>query len=148
MTNRFLGYDIRQKVNTLLTTSFNTTIGTINTERGHTSPVANSITYKWGQNQFPFVFIDLNNSEVDYTNSPLSLNYTSLPEVYTLSVVGFIKAGDDRLTDWVEDWIEGFIRVLHNYNDTDISWIALTGTDRTDIYKNNNETSRHRTRIS
>lgn len=143
MTNRFTGYDVRNKVVTLLqdvSAGFNSIIGTINTERTHTAPTANVITHKWGQNQFPFVFVDLNGSEIDYNGATLNLDYTNLPETYTINVVGFMKAGDDRLTDWVEDWLEGFIRVLHNYHDSDISWIALTRTDRTDLYKNQNET--------
>jgi hypothetical protein len=149
MTNRYLAQDCRDLAITLLqsvSSGFNVKIGIINTERTHTTPTitdtTKGITYKWGQNQFPFILVDIDNSEADYDspNTPLSLNYTLLPEVYTLNVMGFLKYTNDNIYNYAEDWIEAIIRVLHNYNDTNVSWIAYTNTERADIYKSENET--------
>lgn len=149
MTNRYLAQDCRDMVITLLQDSssgFNNMINTINTERTHATPTitdtSKGITYKWGQNQFPFILVDIENSEVQYDsiNTPLNMNYVLLPEVYTLNVMGFLKYTNDNVYNYAEDWIEAIIRVLHNYNDGNISWIAYTNTERADIYKNENET--------
>lgn len=145
MDDRFLAQDCRDLAITLLEDSssgFNSMIGTINTERTHATPTANSITYKWGQNQFPFLLVDIDASEVQYGDvaTPISLNYKILPEVYTLLVMGWLKYANDDVYNYAEDWIEAIIRVLHNHNDSDVSWIAYTHTERADIYKNESET--------
>lgn len=139
MTNRFLGLDIRNKIVTLLTdvsTGFNAMIGTINTERTHVAPTALKIETTWGQNQYPFLLVEMQNSTVQYDDpaAPMTTLYKNTPETYDVTVAGFLKAFDDRVVDWVEDWIEGVIRVIHGYNSANISWILCTGTERTDIY--------------
>jgi len=139
MTDRFTGYDVREAILTKLkdaTTGFNALIGTINTERTHAAPTALKIESTWGQNQFPFLLVEMQNSEVLYNDPamPMTMLYQHVPETYNCNIVGFLKAFDDRVVDWVEDWIEAVIRVLHGYNSADISWILVTGTDRTDIY--------------
>ncbi len=145
MTNRYLAQDCRDQVITLLknnTTGFNSLISTINTERTHSTPSATDITYKWGQNQFPFLLVDIDTSEIIYDDvaTPMSLKYEILPETYTLLVMGWLKYANDNVYNYAEDWIEAVIRVLHNYNDENISWIAYTKTERAEIYKNENET--------
>lgn len=145
MENRLLAQDARDKVIELLTdstTGFNALIGTINSERSHNSPSASSIVYNWGRNQFPFLLVDIDTSEVIYDDdtTPLSLKYEILPEVYTLYVMGFLKYTNDDIYNYAEDWIEAIIRVLHNYNSSGVTWIAYTNTERADIYKNENET--------
>jgi hypothetical protein len=145
MTNRYLAQDVRNQIITILDDSssgFNAMISTINTERTHTAPTANDITYKWGMNQFPFLLVDVDESEVIYDDeaTPISLNYTILPEVYTVFIMGFLRYSDDNIYNWCEDWIEAIIRVCHNYNDSNISWLAYTRTERTEINKNENET--------
>jgi len=139
MVNRFTGLDIRNKIVTLLTdvsTGFNVMVGTINTERTHVAPTALKIETTWGQNQYPFLLVEMQNSTVlfDDAAAPMTMQYKHMPETYNLTVAGFLKAFDDRVTDWVEDWIEAVIRVVHGYNSSDISWILCTGTERTDIY--------------
>jgi len=145
MQNRHLAQDVRDAMITQLqnaTTGFNAYISTINTERTHTTPTATQITYKWGQNQFPFLLVDIQGSEAIYDDpaTPMTLNYTTLPEVYTVLVVGFLKAFTDDIYNYVEDWIEAIIRSLHNYNDTNISWIAYTKTERMDVNDQENQT--------
>ena len=145
MTGRYLAQDVRDFIVTRLkdgTYGFNKYISTINTERSHTTPDALDITYKWGQNQFPFLLVDLQGSEAIYDDpaTPMTLNYTTLPEVFTVLVVGFIKAYTDDIYNYVEDWIEAIIRSLHNYNDTNISWIAYTKTERMDVNDQENQT--------
>lgn len=145
MDNRFLAQDCRDKVIELLndnTTGFNALIGTINSERSHNTPTSNSVVYHWGRNQFPFLMVDIDDSEVLYDDdtTPMSLKYEILPEVYTVYVMGFLKYANDEIYNYAEDWIEAIIRVLHNYNSSDISWIAYTNTERAEIYKNENET--------
>lgn len=139
MTNRFTGLDIRNKFITLLqdnTTGFNAIVSTINTERTHTCPTALKIESTWGQNQFPFLLVELQDSQVlpDDNAAPISMNYIHTPEIYNLAVVGFMKAFDDKVTDWAEDWIEAMIRVLHGHNESGISWILAKGTERTEMY--------------
>ena len=145
MVNRYLGQDCRDLVITLLQDSssgFNAMIGTINTERTHNTPTiantTNNITYKWGQNQYPFLLIDLEDGEPIYDDvaTPISMNYTILPEVYTILIMGFLKYANDNIYNYCEDWIEAIIRVLHNYNDSNVSWIAYTKTERAEIYDN------------
>jgi len=140
MTGRYLALDVRDFIVTKLNSDFNTMIGTINTERTHTTPVATDITYKWGQNQFPFILVDIDESEgltEDYT---LDMSYVNLPEMYKLLVIGFLKYANDNIYNYIEDWIEAIIRILHNYNDANISWIMYTRTERAELYKNENET--------
>lgn len=144
MTGRYTAIDIRDTIITLLqgATGFNYYIGVINTERTHVTPTASVITYKWGQNQFPFILVDIQGSEIQYgeNSTPMSLDYKTLPEVFTVLIVGFLKYSDDRISDWSEDWIEAIIRSLHNYNSASISWIALTKTERVDLYEKENQT--------
>lgn len=145
MDNRYLAQDCRDLVISLLsdtTTGFNAMIGTINSERSHNTPSANSVVYDWGRNQYPFLLIDIDDSEALYDDdtTPLSLIYKILPETYTLNVMGFLKYADDEIYNYAEDWIEAAIRVLHRHSDTNVTWIMYTKTERADIYKNENET--------
>jgi len=144
MTDRYFAQDIRNDVITRLqnaTNGFNYYIAIINTERTHITPLAASITYKWGQNQFPFLLVEIESSEVLYDDpaTPISLHLQNLPEVYELKVTGFLKYNDDNIWNWIEDWKEAVIRSLHNYNTSEISWIALTGTENIDLYNNENQ---------
>ena len=143
MVDRYLAQDVRDQAVTLLgdsSSGFNATLTTIDTERSQTTPQANQVTYKWGQFQYPFLFVDVQESEAVYDETtPISLNYTVLPETYSLIVVGFIKASNDLIYNWTENYIEAIIRVLHNYNSENISWIAYIKTERAEIYKNENE---------
>ena len=66
------------------------------------------------------------------------MSYVNLPEVYTLLIVGFLKYANDDIYNYCEDWIEAIIRVLHNYNDSNISWIMYTKTERAEIYDERN----------
>ena len=143
MNNRYLGQDIRDQVITLLgdtSSGFNNYISTINTERTHSAPSANAITYKWGQNQYPFILVDLGDSEVLYEESSLDMSYVNLPEIYEVMVICFIKVMNDNIYNWIEDWIEAVIRVLHNYNDTNISYITYEKTERAEVYDKMNTT--------
>ena len=117
-------------------------IGTINTERTHTTPTIlnDRIAYHWGRNQFPYIVIDVDNSEVQTDNLPLNSGYDHLPIVHTLLVMGFLKYPNDKIHNYAEDWIEAIIRVLHNYNGGYVSWIFHTNVERADLYKNENET--------
>ena len=145
MTNRFFAIDVRDKIITLLQDNvlgFNVIIGTINTERTHTTPTAKSISYEWGQNQTQLIRVDVIESEVLYNEACLDLSLTKLPENFKVAVSGFLKSNDTSLKNWVEDWIEAIIRVLHNYNNYDITWIAYTDTKRTDLYNEKNETAK------
>ena len=139
---RFYAQDCRNSVITLLQDSssgFNVMIGTVNTERTHTAPTATGIVYNWGRNQFPFLLVDVRTSEVNYESAGITLELSNLPEVHNITVYGYLKAADDNINNWVEDWIEAIIRVLHDYCDSNITWIAYTSTDRDEIYKNENE---------
>jgi hypothetical protein len=143
MTDRYLGQDARNAVVTRLqhaTLGFNALITTINTERTHTAPQAAKIDYKWGQHQNPYIVVDLLKGEALYNDpaTPMSMQYANMPEVYSILVSGRLKYTDDNLKNWAEDWIEAIIRSLHNYNDSEISWIAYVESDREDMYKDNN----------
>jgi hypothetical protein len=145
MTGRFLGLDVRDKIITMLndvTTGFNVLIGTINTERTHTAPLAEHIGYDWGQNDSYLIRVEMGKSEIQYSEAPLNLQLTNLPEVFPVIVTGFLRTNDTSLQNWTEDWIEAIIRCLHNYNDNNISWIAYTGADRVDLYGENDETAK------
>lgn len=145
MTNRYLAQDIRDHTITMLQDSssgFDVMIGAINTERTHATPLSRNISYEWGRNQLPLLIVDIDDSEALYDDpaTPLNLKYELLPELYTLFIAGYLKYANDNVYNYVEDWIEAIIRVLHNYNDTNISWITYQKTERADIYKNENET--------
>lgn len=142
MTNRYFAIDIRDALITLLQNSFNTTITTINSERTHTTPPALSIGYDWGQNQYQLLRVEVKDSEVQYNEAALNLNLQHLPEVYNVNVAGFIKSNDSNMRNWVEDWIEAIIRTLHNYSSPEISWCAYTGSNRTELYNERNETAK------
>lgn len=142
MTGRYFAQDVRDDVITRLgnvTYGFNAYIGTINTERTHTAPEALDITYKWGQNQFPLLVVEIDSSEIIYDDAPLSLDLANLPEVYNLKIIGILKYNNDNIYNWTEDWKEAVIRSLHGYNSASISWIALTGTDNIDLYGQENQ---------
>jgi hypothetical protein len=143
MMSKYYAQDCRNTIISILedsTSGFDTKIATINTTRTHTAPSAKSIGYTWGSNQYPFLMVDVDNSEVDYDEADISLNLENLPEVHTILVMGFLKYTNDQLQNWVEDWIEAVIKTLHNYNDSNISWVAYTNTDRAELYKSENET--------
>lgn len=145
MTNRFFAIDIRDKIISLLTdgtTGLNARIDTINTERTHTTPHALTIGYEWGQNQYQLIRVEVLKSEILYNEASLDLGLTSLPEAFSVNVAGFIKSNDKAIINWVEDWIEAAVRCLHGYNDNDITWIAYTGSSRTDLYNDRAETAK------
>ena len=138
----YTAQDVRDLSITLLqnaSSGFNNMIGTINTERTHTTPTATSITYKWGQNQFPFILVDVDDSEVQTDEITLPSVYSNLPVVHKLHVIGTLKYANDNVQNYAEDWIEAIIRVLHNYNDSNVSWIFWTNTERAEIYSKTNE---------
>ena len=140
MTGRYVEQDVRDFIVTKLTSEFNTMIGTINTERTHATPTSNSFTYKWGMNQYPFILIDIDNSEGITEDYTLDMSYVNLPETYTLLIMGFLKYANDNIYNYCEDWIEAIKRILHNYNDSNITWIVYVKTERAELYKNENET--------
>lgn len=152
MTGRYTEIDCRDKVVDLLenggttgqgvsVSSFNTMLGTIETERSlsNSIPTAKSITYKWGMNQYPFILVDLDKSEGITDAYTLDMSYVNLPENYTILVMGFLKYANDEIWNYCEYWIEGIKRVLHNYNSDNISWIAYVSTERAEIYDNQNQ---------
>ena len=78
----YSGQDVRDLVITLLEDSssgFNVKIGTINTERSHSTPTATDIVYHWGRNQYPFLLVDIDDTEVVYDDSatPITLSFSS-----------------------------------------------------------------------
>lgn len=142
MTGRNTGIDIRDKVIDLLQDSssgFDNMISTINSERSHTAPSAKSITYQWGMNQYPYLMVDIDGSEGVTDEYILDMSYVNLPEIYTILVMGVMKYANDNIYNWCEDWIEAVIRVLHNYNSDDISWIIYVKTERAEIYDKQNQ---------
>jgi hypothetical protein len=138
----YTAQDVRDLVVTLLQDSssgFDIQIATINTARSHTAPITNSITYKWGQNQYPFIFVDVDSSEVQTEDLTLPSTLSNLPVVHTVNVMGTLKYANDNVQDWAEDWIEAILKVLHNYNDSNVNWIFWTNTERAELYSKMNE---------
>jgi len=140
MTNRYLGRDVRDQIVTLLTNSFVTTLATIDSERTSTTPAPIYIGYGWTDNQFPALFVDLGNSSIQQENSDLTNDYTQTVELYTVEVTCVITDAIDLLYNYIENYIEGIIRVLHNYHDTNITWVSAVETKREDLYLRENQT--------
>lgn len=141
MTGRFFARDMRDAVIDTLggsSSGFNTMLSTIDGERGDTTPTARDITYKWGQNQFQFLMVDVEEEEVEYDDAPISLELVNLPTIYKVFVKGAIKSNDTSIEDWIENWIEALQRVLHNYNAENVSWIAYIGSERSELYTKEN----------
>lgn len=136
--------DVRDLVITILKADFNDMIATINAERTHTTPdiddTTNKIGYNWMKNQFPYLLVDIDNSETQTDSLVLDVDFEHLPVVHTVLVMGFLKYANDDIYNYAEDWIEAIGRVLHNYKDCNITWIFQTAVERADIYKNVNET--------
>lgn len=146
---RLYGRDVRDTIVNLLNSggtkgdgtsidSFNTTIGTINTERSESTPTAKKITHKWGYNQFQWVFVDVGDSEVP--NDLMDDEFSQAAEFFEVVITGYLKSSNEEIYNYAENWIEAFIRILHGYYDADITHILVTGTIRDTLYQPQKET--------
>lgn len=140
MANRFLGRDVRDAVVTLLSNGLTSMLTTIDTERSVTTPAPIYIGYGWTDNQFPAVFVDLGNSTISQEESPLLETYSALKETFIIEVTCVITDAIDLLYNYIENYIEAIIRVVHGYDSADITWISAVETRREDLYLRENQT--------
>jgi hypothetical protein len=132
--------DIIKAISDLLTAQMVTKLSDIDFIRSTTTPVPYKITDSWGQNQYPLIYIDVESSETELEDNELNLNYDRLTEIYTVKVVATIKTADVNLTKFVENYIDAILQILHNYKDSNITWIEYIRADRSPIYTDNNQT--------
>lgn len=140
MTGRYLARDIRDAIVTKLTSELSSMITTINSERSDTTPAPSFVNYLWDMQQVCAVFVDIGDSET-ILEEILNDNYTILPELFQLDVSTRLIENSDNIYNYVENYIEAFIRILHSYSDGNITWIRLLSTERNDIYENKNTVS-------
>jgi len=142
MLNRYISRDIRDKILTLLndtSTGLNVILNTIDIERTETTPKINLITYKWGFNQIPLIIVDMEKSDTQIKESELTNSYDLLTEIYKCNIIIMSKSNTELLINHIENYIDGIIRILHGYNDSKITWIALTDIEQSDLYQKENQ---------
>lgn len=125
--------------NTIL--SFNDYLATVDAKRGETTKQARKIDYTWNENQKPFILVDMQGSEI-INDEELTSDYELTPEVFTCWVMFRIKATNEELQNYAENWIESIIGVLHGYCNERITWILATDTDIADLYQDKNQTEK------
>ena len=136
---RFHGQDVRDKLVSLLTASMNTMLGTIDTERSQTTPTPKVIGYKWLENQRPLILVDLEDSEL-IQDEELTNDLDITPEIWKANINIQIKSMNaDDLHNYIENYIEAIKRILNGYNDSNITWILITDTVRSELYQDKNQ---------
>jgi hypothetical protein len=153
--SRHTGRDIRDKVIDLLKNGgtdcrgnvipdLNTAIDEVDTKRSETTPdiVERNITYLWGDNQkTPLIHVDMEDSETFKDESSLGGTYEYTMEVYKCNVTAMYQGSQSsKIHNYIETYIEGIIDVLDEYYDSNITWIFLTGTERSELYQVQNQT--------
>lgn len=149
---RYLARDIQDRIVTLLNSggidgegniipSFVTALGEVDTKRSETTPAPRVITAKWHQNQDPFIFVDNDESEI-INDEELNGDYEIITEIYNFKCMAVVKSTYNEVQDFVDNYIEALIRVLHNYCDANIAWIRAVGTDKVDLYSDKNQTKK------
>lgn len=108
--------DVRNLILTRLqdaTNGINALLTTIDTERSESTPQAVTITYGENVSQFPAVYIDLGDSEIE---SVRGMSYQVMPEVFALQITAEVPGSDlASAKDYAENYIEAIIRSLQNY---------------------------------
>jgi hypothetical protein len=108
--------DVRNQILTRLedvTNGINALLTTIDTERSETTPQAELITYGENQSQFPAVYIDLADSNIE---SVRGMDVTVMPEVFECQITAEIPGSDlASAKDYAENYIEAILRSLQNY---------------------------------
>jgi hypothetical protein len=138
---RFFGADVIARVQEVLVAEMPAMIALIQTERSDPefkAPTKYNIGYL--ERQFPECLISMDNSEVEM--SQISMDIGNTPEQYPAEVVVVSKDITDKAYLRQEYYIEALQRVLHGYNDEDITWIVVTGTIRANMYTEQKETLR------
>jgi hypothetical protein len=153
--NRYVGRDIRDKIIDLLKNGgtdgrgnaipdLNTAVDAVDTKRTETTPdiTERNITYLWGDNQrTPLVHVDMEDSEPLKDESSLGATYEYTVEIYKCTITAQIQTSQaDRIDNYIETYLEGIIDVLDEYCDSNITWMFITGTDRSELYKRQNQT--------
>lgn len=155
MINRYLSRDIRDKIIDLLKNggvdgqgntvpSLSVALGDVDAKRGDTTPVpqTRNIVYSWGKNQkTPLIFVDMEESETEMSESEIGAGYEQALEVYKVAITATLQtANESDLQNYIENYLEAIIEVLHNYCDDNITWILLTETERSPLYSDENQT--------
>jgi hypothetical protein len=151
MTKRFYGQDIRDKIIYILENGYtnkrgvavpklSTMLATIDTERSQSTPTVAKITYDWGENQRPLVLVDLEDDEMIQDELLLD-DIDNVPDIYACNLHIAIKSNNtSSIHNYVETYIESLKRIMQGYQDSNITWILITGTERSDLYMEKNQT--------
>ena len=153
VTNRFFARDVRDKVVHVLNNggtdgdstvhgSISAILTTIDSERSTSTPTIKTIDYKFKGQQFPYMMVDVGGSELLPEDNLATFDVTQCPEIFEVMVWVFSKGNTTTHTDFVENYIEGIIRCLNGWTDSDITWVLATETNREDVYQDNNETGK------
>lgn len=142
---RFFGTDIRDKIIDLLNNggvdSQGNVIKTlknqlieIDSERSTATIAPKKITYKWGDNQFPIVLVAPGKSEL-IQDELITDDLNITPEIFNVGISAMIKSNSNEIHNYVENYIQAIQEILNGYEDSDITWILVTETDRGDLYQ-------------
>jgi hypothetical protein len=150
--SRYHGQDVRDKVIELLNNGWTNRYGevipgltgmlsVIDTERTQTTPSPKKIGYDWLENQRPYVLVDLEDSEL-IQDEELTDNLDLTPEIWTCNLLTKIKSNNVNLHNYIENYIEAISRILNGYNGEFITWILITGTNRSELYQDVNQSAK------
>lgn len=130
---RYYGYDVRNLIKTKLESDFNTMITTIRTERSDsTIPLVVNITIDKMKHQYPEIYIDITESEL-INDFELTSSIDLTPEIFMVEITAILKSQLDTIDVHADYYIEAMQRILHGYNDSNITWILTNKTIRTDV---------------
>ena len=129
---RYHEADIRTAIKTKLDSDFNTMIDTIRAERSDLNiPYALNITKDIIKNQYPEIYIDVTGS--DFTNDILDTDIDLSDEVFEVEIKAILKTNSNSLQNYTDYYNEALKRVLHGYNDANISMILMNNTIQIDL---------------
>ena len=144
--SRYYAQDIRDYIIDILENgsseldSLEEMIAIIDGERAQDTPSPLYIGYGWGRNQYPAVHVEVEGSETEVDESEIRMTYDRTVEIYTVFVMVLIRDNTDNLYNYVENYCEAFSRIFHGDNNENITWIAKTSEEKSEVYTRQNQT--------
>lgn len=149
--SRYTGIDVRDKIIDLLENggtrktgivhqSFSDALTDIDTKRSTSTITPKMIGYSY-PTDFPYLVVDINSSDIKQ-DELITDDYERLPEIFSCTIIFEINDDWDKVQNYIENYIEAVIKSLNGYCDNYISWMLVTGTDKTNTYTLNNSAVR------
>lgn len=106
----------------------------IDIERTSETPSPKTISYKWSENQLPYVLVNVEKSDI-IQDETMTADLEATTEVFDVIIMFVIKDRTNEVQNYIERYIQASLQVLNGYVDSDVTWMLPTESDRGNLYQ-------------